>query len=252
MPYELAPPEPLVGGILSAARVIDVTGHELLGIEATTDACAEAAEWTEWCSATGAKKVFDDVPQWIVADPVAVYAGVECDMQTLEEGYARAARRLAYGESRMLDYIVAARLEADPDTVDLGGPLPIGSGIGAAEAFAATVYGGVPTLLIPRIVLGCACGPGMFGRDGDGSLTTCTGAKVVPLTTPVTIPFDQASEGTMFVTGQITVLRGPVMTFSVPAMTDGAGVLHPPRALAERIFVPIFECLVGKLEVTCG
>jgi len=56
----------------------------------------------------------------------------------------------------------------------------------------------------------------------------------------------------MFVTGQITVLRGPVMTFSVPAMTDGAGVLHPPRALAERIFVPIFECLVGKLEVTCG
>lgn len=250
--YELAPPEVLGGGVLSVARVIDTSGHDLLGIEATTDACATAEEWAEWCTVSGTKKLFDDVPQWVVGDPLAIYTGVECDMQRMDDALARVRQRFDYAEGRALDYAIGARLAADPDTVDLGGPIPVGSGLGAAEAFAATVYGGVPTLLIPRIVLGCVCGPGMFSRQTDGSLTTCTGAMVAPLTTPVLLPYDQASEATLYVTGQITLLRGPVQTYSVPSMVESDGTLHPPRALAERIYVPVFECLVGKLEVTCG
>ncbi|RPJ77440.1 MAG: hypothetical protein EHM24_00060 [Acidobacteria bacterium] len=254
-PYELQPPELIRGGVLSVATVVDVTGHELLGVEAATDACAEAREWDQWCTVTGEEeKWFDESPEWVSGDPFAVYAGVECDMQTMEEGKARAARRLAYAENRAVDFHVYTMLTAgtEIDVIDLGGSVPIPSGIGAAEAWAATVYGGVPTLLIPRLVVECACSCGGLLPKLDGTLTTCAGSDAAPFSTPVTIPFDQTSEATMFVTGHITLLRGPVMTFSVPSMVETDGTTHPPRALAERIYVPVFDCLVGKLEVNCG
>jgi hypothetical protein len=40
---------------------------------------------------------------------------------------------------------------------------------------------------------------------------------------------------------------------SVPQQINGNGpTFAPMRALAERIFVPVFDCLVAKLEVTCS
>jgi hypothetical protein len=248
---ELTPPEPLGGGIISVARVVDTSGTELMGVEGQTDACATAEEWSEWCTMTPTgRKIFEDTAEYFVGDPFAAYAGVACDLQRLDESKTRAEKRLAFGEARAVDQHVDALLAVSTEVVDLGGPFPIAEGIGHAEAFAATVYGGRPTLLIPRQVIPCG-GFGQFESSPGGLLTTVAGSRVAPLTTAIAVP---AVTGpvTMYVTGSITLLRGPVLSVSVPQQVFDNGTFAPMRALAERIYVPVFDCLVAKIEVTCS
>ena len=59
----------------------------------------------------------------VVGDPFAVYAGVSCDLQRVDDGKARAERRLTLTESRAVDLHIAELL--DDDAVDLGGPFPV-------------------------------------------------------------------------------------------------------------------------------
>src|SRR6478752_2813324 len=181
---DLGTPEPLGGGVLSVARVVDTTGTALMGVEGETDACATAEEWAEWCTMTPTgRKIFEAGPEYVVGDPFALYAGVECDLQRLDESKARAEARLAYGESRGVDFHVDASLAADADVIDLGGPFPLAEGVGIAEAFAAAVYGGKPTLLIPRQVIPCG-GSTIFESSLNGTLTTISGSRVAPLSIP--------------------------------------------------------------------
>ena len=246
---ELPEPEPLGGGVMSVARVIDVTDtHDLLGVEAQTDACATAEEWTEWCtmSPTGSK-LFEGGPDVVAGDPFAVYAGVECTLQQLTKQQARAERRLSFAEARAVDMHIAALVEATG--LDIGGPLAVAPAIGVAEAFAATVYGGAPTILVPRQLLGCLCNCLQVGLNG--ALSTYGGARVVPLTAPLTLPVSAMPGGSVYVTGQITLLRGNVIAISVPQQVAADGTYSPARALAERIYVPVFDCLVAKIDVTC-
>jgi hypothetical protein len=248
---DLPEPTPLGGGVVSVARVLDVSGHELMGVESQTDACATAEEWDEWCTTSPVgRKIFDDELTYVSGDPFAVYAGVSCDLQRLPEAEARARARLGLAESRAVDQHIDSMLAADPDVVDLGGPFALDEGIGVAEAFAATVYGGKPTLLIPRLVIPCG-GFTTFESSPGGTLTTVTGSLVGPLTTAITVPYTTGPV-TMYVTGQITLLRGPVASFSVPQQVADDGTFAPMRALAERIYVPVFDCLVAKVEVTCS
>jgi hypothetical protein len=245
----LPTPEPLGGGVVSVARVIDTTGHELMGVEALTDACATAEEWTEWCTTTPiGRKIFEDGLDHVVGDPFGVYTGVSCDLQRTDEALARARTRLDLSEARAVDLHIAADLETNTDVIDLGGPFPVEQGIGAAEAFAATYYGGRPTILLPRLVIPCAA-EGLESSPG-GTLTTTAGSLVAPFTTPVTVPVVIGSVS-LFVTGQITLLRGPVTAISVPQQVLDGGAFAPARALAERVYVPVFDCLVAKVEVTC-
>jgi hypothetical protein len=249
---ELPTPTPLGGGVLSVANVIDTSGYELMGVEALTDACSSAEVWEEWCTTTPlGRKIFEDTLDHVVGDPFAVYAGIACDLQRTDEAADRATARLGYAESRGVDFHVEADLASAAGVVDLGGPFSVAQGIGVAEAFAATVYGGVPTLLIPRLLVQCACENGALTRNLDGSLETCAGSKVAPLTTPLTVPVTVTS-ATLYVSGSVTVYRGPVETISVPQQVFDDGTFEPARALAERIYVPVFDCLVAKVDVTCS
>lgn len=251
---DVPPPEVLGGGVLSVARVIDnPPTHSLMGSEYTTDACATAQEWLEdWCDGTPANpKVFDTGWELVQGDPFVAYTGLECMLTTLNEAKDRALNRFAFAESRSVDKNIAAWLEANA-AVDLGGPFPVNEAIGIAEAYAATVYGGVPTLLIPRQFVACACGYAVHANL-DGSLATCQGSQVANITAPMTIPVLPDAPGTMFVTGQITLLRGDISSYSTPQQVlDDQGNFAPPRALAERIYVPLIECLTAKVEVTCS
>lgn len=247
----LPTPSPLGGGVLSVANVIPTTGHALMGAEAETDACAEAHEWDEWCTTTPTdRKVFDALRDYVEGDPFAVYAGVSCDLQRLDDAKARAEKRLSYAESRIIDYHVDAQLSSNADVVDLGGPMAVDEAIALAEAFAATVYGGAPTLLIPRAFVQIAANEGGMVSHLDGTLTTFSGSRVAPLTTPITLPLPDPLTGTLYVTGSVTLLQGPVSSFSVPQQVADDGTFAPMRALAERIYVPVFDCLVAKVEVT--
>jgi len=249
---ELPPPEPLGGGVLSVARVIDTSGHELMGVEGQTDLCATAEEWTEWCTVTPTgRKIFEDTGEYFWGDPFAIYAGVSCDLQTLESSKTRAETRLGYGEPRAIDQAIDAMLTVSSEVVDLGGPFPLAQGIGAAEAFAATYYGGRPTLLIPRLMIPCG-GFGQFESSPGGTLATVAGSLVAPLTTAVAIPVDPLTPVVLYVTGSIVIYRGPVQSVSVPQQIFDNGTFAPMRALAERVIVPVFDCLVAKVEVTCS
>lgn len=248
-----APPV-LGGGVLSVARVIDnPPTHSLMGSEYTTDACATAQEWLEdWCDAAlGVTKDFDTGWDLVQGDPFVAYTGLECMLTTLNEAKGRVLNRFDYAEGRSVDKNIAAWLEANA-AIDLGGPFPVNEAIGVAEAYAATVYGGAPTLLIPRQFIPCASGFGVR-CNLDGSLGTCNGSMVANITTPITLPVVAGATGTMFVTGQITLLRGAVSSYSTPQQVlDDTGRFAPPRALAERIYVPLIECLTAKVEVTCS
>ena len=248
---DLPTPEPLGGGVVSVAHVVDTSGHELMGVETQSDACATAEEWLEWCTTTPTgRKLFEDSLAYMTGDPFAVYAGVSCDLQQLDEAETRARARLDLAESRSVDLHIDAQLAADTNVVDLGGPFPVSEAIGVAEAFAATVYGGKPTLLIPRVVIPCG-GFDQFESSPGGNLTTVTGSLVAPLTTAVAVPY-VSGPATMYVTGSIVLLRGPVNSFSVPQQVLEGGNFAPMRALAERVYVPVFDCLTAKVEVTCS
>jgi hypothetical protein len=91
----------------------------------------------------------------------------------------------------------------------------------------------------------------MLRANLDGSLTTCQGSLVANVTIPLDDPVVTATE-TIYVTGQITLLRSPVNTISVPQQPRDDGTYAPARALAERIYVPLFECLVAKVEASCS
>jgi hypothetical protein len=247
----LPAPPPLGGGVMSVAEVIDVTGTALMGVEGESDACTLVHTWDEWCTMTPTgRKDFDDAPGYFTGDPFAIYSGVSCDLQRLDESEARAKRMLAYTESRAVDFHVGELLSTHPDLEDLGGPFALATAVGIAEAYAATVYGGQPTLLVPRQVVPCGCA-GAFKANLDGTLHTCAGSRVAPLTTHVDDLPVLDGPVTMYVVGMITLLRGPVMSVSVPQQIFDDGTFAPMRALAERIFVPIFDCLVAKVEVTC-
>lgn len=246
-----APPvTPLGGGVLAAARVVTGAPHDLMGAQFETEACATIEEWTEFCTMTPtARKVFDGSYTLVEGDPFAVYAGTDCATDSIEEAKARAVRRLELLEGRSVDLNVATLMEAD--AVDLGGPFPLNQAIGVAEAYMATVYGGVPTLLIPRVVVPCACTNGTLRANLDGSLATCQGSLVANITTAIDDPYVADSE-TIYVTGQITLLRGPIGAYSVPSQIAADGTFAPARALAERIYVPLFDCVVAKVEASCS
>jgi len=248
---DLPAPEPLGGGVLSVARVIDADPHSLMGVQAQTDACAEIEEWTEFCDFTPTgRKSFEGAMEVVFGDPFVLYAGVACDLQNLADGQARAIRRFNYAEGRGIDAKLYAILAAMAD--DLAAvTLTVAQGIGAAEAFAATVYGGVPTLLIPRQFIPCACEHGLLRPNLDSTLTTCAGSRVAPISAPVTVPVTADAAAEIFVTGQIVLLRGSILSQSVPQQVAANGTYAPARALAERVYVPVFDCLVGKVAVSC-
>lgn len=254
----VAPPAVARGGVLAVANVQDVEGHALLGAQYETMACADARTWEEFCTTPGTwvnceytppeggLKVFDQAPSWVESlDPFAVYAGVECDFQRREESEERARRALAYGERREVDKAVITAIDsvAIEITTDPADP-SLGQAIGAAELYIATAYGGVATLLIPLNWAAIAA------RDNFVMIDVLTGRATTALGSNVAffVPGTEDTEGRIYATGQITLLRGPINSFSTPdQICDGEVV--PPRALAERIYVPLVECLSAYIEV---
>ncbi len=255
------------GGLLAAARVIDVSANALMGAEYETPACASVEQWEHWCISvpecgdvpTAVKNLASNPLEHVWGNPFAIYDGVECDFARMDWASEQASLRFDYGERRGVDLAVYARMEAAGpdefgdgfDLVDLGGPFPLPEALGLAELLAGQLYGGTPILVVPLNLVACGCANGMFGRGVDGNLVTCGGSLVAAVVTADDVEAGITST-TMFVTGQITLLRGPKMQFSAPPGFDCDGNATPPRALVERLYVPLIECLVGKVEVTCS
>lgn len=246
-------------GYLGNVNVIPVGGpHDLLGAEYLTNACADGETWAELCYAieqefcggaaptppAGGYKVFA-TPELVEGSPFAVYDGVDCQLTELEEAQAAANERLSFSEGRQVDINVLAGLAAATDA-DLGAQT-LATGIPLMEDHASKLYGGYAVISMPRSLAVSAYSQRLIENAPDGGLQTVTGTKVVAVT--------QETPGgatDMFLTGRITLIQGPVVAKSVPPVTLPDGSCKPQRALAERIYVPLVECLVVKATTTAS
>ena len=262
---ELQPPPLAQRGILQTARVIPVTGHQLLGVEAVIDWCGVWAEqWAgTWCatpqaqcpavvSQTATPKTFEDRTGTVEGDPIVIFAGSDCPTDTLQERQDKAERALTYGESARLD--IALQEWLDAEWTANGGTTPhafdsIECGIGAMDAFIAGAYSGRGVIWLPLPLAAAAYGKGVCYRELDGGLVSPGDNHVAVVLTPQ--PIDQATAYEAWATGAVTLLQGPVESHSVPPMIAKDGTCAPARALAERVYVPIVECIIEKFTLTC-
>lgn len=258
---DVAPPPVARGGFLAAANVVDLSDgdHALMGAEYLTNACTfGAAQWTgEWCrddfpsqceeptTPIAAPKGFlAGYTTHVTGDPFVLYAGDQCDLATLAERLESATASFNYGERRGVDAAMAAWLNTIDTEVDATASTP-NCLIGEMEAWLAGNYGGEGILAMAIPTVTQALGLGYLRNDG-GTVRT-------PLGTPVAayVPSALSPSYDAWALGQLTLLRGPLHTYTVPPMIREDGSCAPARALAERIYVPLVECAVGKFESTC-
>lgn len=255
-----APPV-ATGGFLAASHVIDVGegAHELMGAEYLTDACNVSWGWGgNWCVAPIAAqcddpgvapanpKSFLSASAVVEGDPFVVYAGSSCDIDSLEGRLRSATAAFNYGERRSVDDAVTAWL-GTVDTDMESGSAPIACVIGQMEQWLAQNYGGVGLLALPIVAAVPAVGDGVIYPDANGSgLITALGTPVVAY-----VPPDTQALPVGFALGQLTLIRGPLRSISVPPMSRSDGTCEPARALAERVYVPLVECAVGSFTMSC-
>jgi len=254
---EVSPVTPYPGGVLSVANVIDVGDgdHALLGAEYQTNACAVGGIWDEYCYAedqnlcegttppppVGGYKDLDEQPDFVNGDPWAVYAGVECSRPGDLPDEAAARERLGYVESRQVDQRVWVEVGSGADPIT-GGTLL--QAVAEAEDIAAQEYGGVATLLVPRGLVTCGYSNDIFVWDPlEGVHKTHQGTLVAN----VAVVAEEIR-----LTGRITLVRGPVLTQSAPEIVRPDGTCDPRRALAERPYVGLYECMKYAGPATCG
>jgi hypothetical protein len=244
-------------GFLSSVRVIPTTGHALMGVEYISDACIPPANLYSqpWCpptivsqcvdpAATTGDKDFGDYHNVIEGDPLVVYQGSNCQTDTIQDRLEHAERALAYGEGRLVDSLMWFWLD-DKVGVDDTVVRSVQCSIGKMEADLAEQYGGVGTIVLPIAAAVAATAAGLAFRDLDGSMRSPVGTTIVA----AAVPHEDPMHG--FITGQITLLQGPVKSYSVPPMIRADGTCSDARALAERVYVPLVECLVSKYAMEC-
>ena len=258
---EVPAPPVRQGGILSVANVIPATGHELLGAEYITDACAPGHVWVDLCynveqqlcdpqstptPPVGGYKVFDQ-PSLVEGEPFAVYDGVECGLMSIEEAETRAKARLGYSERRQVDKYMQAWLESSKDL-----SLTVGSlrdQIMAMEDIAGDLYGGYATLLMPYRMITCGRSQDLVHTAPGGGYETINGTRVGGFAVDYPTAPDPAN---IYLTGQITFIQGPVESHSVASYTHPDGLTcEPARAIAERMYVPLVECMIVGAQATC-
>lgn len=253
---EVPAPERKTGGVLDTVRVIDVTGHSLLGAEYLTDACNSLNEWLSNCGTAFPPgcdplgtpvtdtKDFDNL-DLVQGDPFALYNGVRCEgpgqaVNTLE---ARAKASLELKESHGVEKYLTGLLNG----LAGGGSEPVYAASDVVDAVAHLEqylddeYGGKGFIEMSRGNAIRASAAHILVAGLDGRMQTATGTPVI---------LGIGDETTLFASGQITLLRGPIGVYSVPEMNLADGTCAPARTLAERSYVPLVECGVAKATIT--
>jgi len=253
-------PAPVVNqnGYLGHANIIPAGDHDLLGAEYVTNACAEGGLWTELCYSVDQQlcdpqttpippvdgyKEFGK-PELVEGEPFAVYDGNDCGLVALEDAMAGAEERLSFSEGRQVDEYISGWLEANTDQ-DLG-ELSIRETIMVMEDVASVLYGSYGVIHMHRSMAACARSQKLVFEDGAGGYETFLGTKVIPVAnnTPGGVQ-------DVYLTGRVSLIQGDVLSQVVPEVNRPDGTCDPQRALAERIYVPLVECMVVHATATC-
>lgn len=245
---------PARGGLLAVANVLEGDVHVgISGAVYQSGNCGIPRPYgDDICLSPAAPdrevKVFDPITT-IVGSPFVVYKGVECQ-DLNDDDTAWAAGALALGESVAVERgVMGGALQGATDLTPVGGPVSLINGIAALEGWAASNYGGLATLHVPRSVATRALAREVFENSLDWTITTRQGSLVAngggyennvgPDGTPA-----PAGQAWLYITGQITLVRTPVVSNRVLAHTD-----NNQMALAERSYVALVECIKGAIRI---
>jgi hypothetical protein len=266
---EVNPRTVRTSGFMAAADVRDVTDHALMGAEYETDTCIAdvGGEWIDKCLMThgglasggpaatapnvpvGAPnepwtlhdhKSFQDPYDLVAGDPFTTFAGVKCDLVSFDEAEYRAKslRKFEMVESRQVDYHMARLIENNGN--DLG-DCPLSQMLMNADYTALNEYGSYPLIAMSAPLALCAAAQSLIYLDANYHWRSVNGAFIT------TIAHDaRNSTANFFMTGHVTLLRGPKETYSTVEVKDN--VRH---TLTERIYVPLIECMAYYATATC-
>ena len=241
---------PAAGGLYAVANVLEGEPHVgASGFQYLSENCGVSSSLDDPSCVTAedrVEKTFDETVLVESTDPFAVYKGVECvDMHDDDTVWARRVLELTEHiavEQRVMEELLLGATDITPTP---GTPVAVRHGIALLEGIAAANYGGVPVLHMARSTTTIGFSEHVLEHDSAFTITTMQGALVangggyeVNLSPAgVAAPEGQAW---MYVTGAVTVVRGPVITNRV---IPGVGPLNLQMALAERLIAVSAECI---------
>lgn len=187
----------------------------------------------------------------VSGQPFTVYRMTECkDLHGDDTAWAR--RSLELGEAHAVESGFMQSHLAQPTTALPNGTTAVSltNGIAILEGYAADVYGGVPTLHIPRSVVTRALAVGALVPGADWRVNTPQGVDVAngggySLNLGPTGEPAPAGQAWLYITGLVTLLRGQVIANRVLDNENNNQVV-----LAERTYVPSVDCFTAAVLVT--
>lgn len=241
------------GGLYAVANVLEGDPHVgASGFQYLSENCGVASALDDPACLTAAQratKTFDETSLVESTDPFAVYKGVECvDLHDDDSGWAQ--RGLELTEHIAVEQQVMAELLAGATDITPvpGTAVSVRHGIALLEGIAAANYGGVPVLHMARSTTTIGLAEEALHFTLDHTILTKQGALVANgggyegNLSPAGVPA-AAGEAWMYVTGAVTVVRGPVITNRVIPGVDDGGHLNLQMALAERMVAVSAECI---------
>lgn len=264
--------EPLPHGLLGSCAVIEDIPedrvHELMGVEWLGLGCCPVQDWPDPCDdeSPGESPAGPSVkefcrPETEHAEPITVYAGVECSTMgwSWDEAREHVLAALELGEQAALEAawwrtgLASRAVDLTPEE----GPVSVAQGVAALEGCLAESYGGIGVLHVPAGVaalLGC-CNilrentPGL--RTWAGNCAVLGAGYSLENSSPDGMP---AEPGTawMYISGPVHIRRGPVDL--IPDRRGAATDIryNDLRLLAERTYVVGTTCTVCAIQVvTC-
>lgn len=245
---------PAAGGLYAVANVLEGDVHiGASGFQYLTENCGVASSLDDPACLTAAEraaKTFDETVVVESTDPFAVYKGVECvDMHEDDSTWARRGLELTEHiavEQRVMSDLLAGATDVTPTP---GTAVSVRHGIALLEGVAAANYGGVPVLHMARSTTTIGFSEHVLEHDSAFKITTMQGALVANgggyegNLSPAGVAA-AAGEAWIYVTGAVTVVRGPVITNRVaPGFDEDGFPLNVQRALAERLVAVSAECI---------
>lgn len=251
---------PARGGLYAVARVLDNADPHIgaSGITYLSEDCGVATSIDDPACLTAedrAEKTFNEIDIF-EGTPFAVYKGVECvSMADDDSDWARRGLELTEHiavEEGMAASIFAGATDLTPTP---GTPLGVDAGIALLEGWAGANYGGTPVLHMDRQVASIALGHGPLRSDENYRVTSKQGALVANgggywrMNGPTGAAPDDG-ESWVYVTGTVTIARGPIITNRViPGIDETGAHTNIQRALAERMIAVTTECILAAVLV---
>jgi len=249
-----------IGTLLDVATVRDGIAWQDGKSLYDTYNCMKFGAQADFCAPN--TKDFDQAAGWVNGFRFAAYGGVLCKAVGLDLGRmeSEVQRVFEAGESTavergLMDTGFTENTDADygweaAEDVTPTGTVTPQRGLAELEAYAASVYVGVPTLHLPIVVASLLAQTEVIKVEGN-TMTTKMGSKVVagagydyPNNGPTGAAAAAGSKW-LYATGEVLVLRGPAEVRQAIDQTE-----NDVYVLGERAYVVAVDCFTAAVKVT--